>query len=293
MSSATPPQMSSPECQQLKEAFAAMAPLLNCDLPANGDEQISKKHKAKHQLQEDSNKNVTMDQMMKLMATMILRLDRESQLLRRQDSFVFFMQMEEDGVVHALMKQGELWHQQMQNKAPMETSERKPLRTALAQTLSQFLNQRLQKLSTSELQSPLFQTAVTTGIVTAAGEFPYHRWDATKKKLLNTDQKPIPMAKMLKMIQQMESLFADPQTIMKFHALHAPAGATMTPWLMQVSMRCDELQVLLGELCGSKLWNLAGVSLKPHSLQLSPQGQQLSQMMGKGKGKGRGHPKGK
>ena len=65
----------------------------------------------------------------------------------------------------------------------------------------------------------------------------------------------------------------------------------MTPWLLQISLRCDELQTLLETLAGCKVWNLLGASLKMHTMHHSHQAQQLQNLLGKGKSAGKGKAK--
>ena len=96
---------------------------------------------------------------------------------------------------------------------------------------------------------------------------------------------------MIAYVKQMDELFQDKDAIQKFHSLRAPNGSMITPWVMQVSLRMDDLWTLLKTLSGCKIWNILGASVKPHTLNHSPQGLKLQQMMGKGKSSGKGKSK--
>lgn len=272
---------------ELHTTFAALAPLLS---QATSDaDKVAKRPKINHNKHKDEP-----DQTKELivhLASMVLRLDHECQQMRKQDSFIFYMQMEPEGVIHDLIKTGKQWHQEVQNSTQMQTTVRQPLRMTLAQTMVGILKSRLEKMMLPAPQDGLFKAAIQTGILNSQGEFFYHRWDPAQKKLSDTDQAPVPMARMMRYVQQLEELLKDREAIQKFHALRAPNGGLITPWVMQISLRMDDLHVVMSTLCGSKIWNVLGASVKAHSLNNSPQGVRLQQMLGKGKGRGKGKHK--
>jgi hypothetical protein len=91
---------------------------------------------------------------------------------------------------------------------------------------------------------------------------------------------------MLKYGEQLQAIMKDQSAVIKFHSLRPQAKETVVPWVMQVSMRDDELQTLLTLLQGNTVWSMMGMSLKPHSMTLSRPAQQLKDLMWKGPGKG-------
>ena len=203
--------------------------------------------------------------------------------------------------METLTQAAKKWQQDMQGGASMQTQEFKPLRSVLFQCLLMNLNQRLVKLSQCQPTDQMFQTALQQGLLTPQGEFPFHQWDATQQQLKQTDKPPIGMARMLAYSKQLIDITADPATVIRFHALRTPKEALMVPWKLQISLRDDELHSALTSLCGSKAWCLLGVSLKSHSLRLSPLAMQLQQLIhpnsaggkSQGKGKHKGKTKGK
>ena len=173
----------------------------------------------------------------------------------------------------------------------MKTQEWKPLRVTLMHHLAMTLQQRLQKLYACQPTDALFQKAMEHHLLNAKGEFFFQRWDPTSRQLTQTDQAPIPMDRMRRYMDQLVETTQEAGNILKFHSLKASGEQAVTPWLLQISLRCDDLQVLLETLSGNKVWNLLGAALKPHTLSQSPQAEQLKVMLGKGKSAGKGKHK--
>ena len=81
-------------------------------------------------------------------------------------------------------------------------------------------------------------------------------------------------------------------SIVKFQSLKPAETAPVIPWLLQISMRQDELQCLLQTLQGCTVWNLLGLQLKPHNLPMSKQAMAVRTLLGKGNNKGKANGKG-
>ena len=255
---------------------------------AKNEERDSKKAKTRHQpLAEDQ--DINLPQVVLQMARLVIKMDADQSLLRKQDSFVFYMQMEEESVIHVLSAKAHVWHQEMAAQdGQMKTQQWKPLRVTLMQTLAETLQHRLLKLYNCKSSDPLFQTALQHNLVNAQGEFYFQKWDAAAQKLVQTDQPPVAMDRMKRFVDQLVEILAEPANVVKFHALKANGDQRITPWILQISLRCDELQTLLEQLTGSKIWNLLGATLKAHSLPQSSQAEKLKTLLGKGKSSGKG-----
>ena len=281
------------EAQELLDAFGAMAPLLKkSSLATNDGGRDHKKAKTQHKPKE-TDQHVDLHQVVQQMARLLLRLDVDQNLMRRQDSFVFYMQMEQESVIHVLSAKAKTWHAEVtQQTGQMKTQDWRPLRATLMHTLALTLQHRLMKLYQSQPSDPLFQTALQHRLLNDKGEFFFHRWDTASQSLTQTDQTPVPMERMKRYVDQLVENTMDPANTIKFHSLK-PSDQKMTPWLLQISLRCDELQTLLEALVGCKVWCLLGASLKGHTLYQSHQAQQLKTMLGKGKGKSKSNGKGK
>ena len=281
--------LSGNETKELLATFAAMAPLLQkSNRGANADERDTKKVKTQHRPAQ-GDKPVDLHQVVFQMARLLIKLDSDQNLLRKQDSFVFYMQMEPESVIHELTAKAKSWHQEMaQPEGQMRTQVWKPLRVTLMQTLAQTLQHRLMRLYNAKETDALWQTALQHHLLTAQGEFYFQRWDPATQKLTQTDQTPIGMDRIKRYVDQLVENTMEPNNILKFHALKASGDQRVTPWLLQISLRCDELQHLLETLAGCKVWNLLGATLKLHTLHNSSQALQLQNMMGKGKSAGKG-----
>ena len=280
------------ETQELLETFGALAPLLRkANKDPKEDGRDPKKAKTQHKCQETA-QALDLPQVVLQMAKLLIRLDVDNNMMRKQDSFVFYMQMEQESVVHALTAKAKSWHHEMaQQEGTMKTQEWRPLRATLMQTLALTLQQRLKRLYECTATDPLFQTAAHHNVLNTKGEFFFQRWDATSKTLTQTDQAPIAMERMKRYADQFVENTMEAANILKFHSLRTSGDQQMTPWLLQISLRCDELQTLLETLAGCKVWNLLGASLKMHTMHQSHQAQQLQNLLGKGKSAGKGKAK--
>eukprot|EP00435_Cladocopium_sp_Y103_P001122 s5803_g1.t1 len=273
--------------QQLMEAFLHMNHLFVRDPDQQRD---AKKHKANQQEPKPS----VNDQGLKIlqaMGTLLLRLDQDNQAMRRQDSWVFFIQTGPHGILPLLTSSAQKWHQLMQQKQPMEDIP--PLRCQLLTTLVNRLHDRLLQLAQAQDTDELKTTAISHGMLTKENMFPYQRWHQQNQRLQLTTQPPIPLPRMIKYLEQLKELVADPQAVITFRALKQQDNATTIPWLLQVSLRADDFQQLMLQLQGSTLWGLVGLSLKPHTLPQSRPAAVLRDLLGKGTGKNQSKSKGK
>ncbi|CAL1131358.1 unnamed protein product, partial [Cladocopium goreaui] len=244
------------ETQELMATFSAMAPLLaQHNQKQKEDERGPKKAKTQHRPPQEEPAQA-LPQVVMQMAKLLIRLDADQNLLRKQDSFVFYMQMEPESVIHVLTARAKAWHHEMSQETPMKTQEWKPLRVTLMHHLAMTLQQRLQKLYACQPTDALFQKAMEHHLLNAKGEFFFQRWDPTSRKLTQTDQAPIPMDRMRRYMDQLVETTQEAGNILKFHSLKASGEQAVTPWLLQISLRCDDLQVLLETLSGNKVWRL-------------------------------------
>ena len=178
---------------EILEAFKAMGPLLLNDkfVRDPGTEKEPKKHKRNH-VPENTAQAPEVTKLVRLMGSMILRLDAEHQLMKRQDSFVFFLQTEEPALLPQLLLRAKAWHAQMKQRVqqPGDQPPYVPLRTVLFQDMATLLEDRVQKLSKANSQDPLWVTATTHGVLTSEGNFPFQRWCQQQKSLVLTKKDP-------------------------------------------------------------------------------------------------------
>ena len=225
--------------------------------------------------------------LVRLMGQMILRLDADHQMMRRQDSFVFFLQPAEPALLPQLVLRAKEWHQHMkQQPQPVEAqTDYVPLRIRLFQDLALMMEDRVLKLSKADQKDQLWTVARDHGIIMEDGSFPYQRWNPQQQALIQTKQEHVTMPRMLKYMTQLKEVSRDHTAILKFHSLKQMDGQQTIPWILQTGIRHDEIQSLMEVLQGCTVWGLIGATMKPHTQTQSKQGIQLQQMLGKGKGK--------
>ena len=280
-----------PEDTQMIEAFRAMQPLLQRDRYERPDESREVK-KVKRPQSNQAEDDAPALQLLQAMGRIILRLDQDLQQLKRQDCWVCFMQTDKTAILPSLIQNASMWRQELQERRQKQgdqSQELEPLRCRLLGHLAEVFLQRLQKLAAEKVTDPLAQASIQTGTMTEDQAFPFVRWCSQAKKLKQTTQKPVTLARMIKYGEQLKDLLNDPNNTVKFTSLRPLSEDKMVPWMLQVSMRADELQSLLQTLQTSTVWTLLGMALKPHSLNMSRPAQELQTLLGMGKGRGKGH----
>ena len=271
---------------QFIQAFKALGPLMLDPYIRPKEEERDAKKQRRHQADPDNGQAI---KLLRLMGTMILKLDAEQQVLRKQDCWIFYMQNEPHSLLASLVTQAQKWHAEIKElKSKQDYLETfVPLRQHLFKHTVELLKARVQQLANVKdpASDPLWTTSQQHGLILQDGGFPFRRWQPQQQALIPTKKAAIPMQRMLQYMAQLHELTSDPNAVMKYHAMTKTDNQPTIPWLLQISLRQDELQVLLDTLQGSTAWGLVGSALKPHTLMQSKQGQQLQEMLGKGKGK--------
>ena len=142
-------------------------------------------------------------------------------------------------------------------------------------------------------RGPTEESGPGSGSSDPEGQFVFQRWSPQAQSLKSTGQTPISLQRMAKYTEQLMEILKDPSATVKFTSLRPMSADAVVPWIWQISMRADDLQILLTTLQGCTVWALLGLSMKPHALHQSKQGQQLQTMLGKGQGKAPSKGKGK
>ena len=284
---------------QVFQAFRSLAPFLDGSLKLTPNPGALKRQKVRpdsKDLKDDkSNVDSGLTPALQVMAKMLIHLDRDQQMQKREDTYIFFFNSaEETGSLHLLRKTAEQWHNQSTQGS---SSLRTPLRQLLLQKLFQDLMDRIQKLLDAPEGSELMQKAMDAMILLPDRTFPYLEWNPIKKALQVSKKTPLSLNKMHQNCTEMLDMLSDPSIIQRFHALPVKENSNVAPWRLQVSLRADRPWELLQALASSSVWTLMATSLKPHSRMQSPLALQLEQMMSlttgkdhkKGKGKGKSH----
>ena len=228
--------------------------------------------------------------MIKLLAMAVVRLDKESNDLQAQDSFILFLTKDPQALLPQLLEQAKQWHLAKQD--PQKATTMPPLRLALMRHVAQALQERVLKIHQADAQDPLKQTAIKQGILLPDGQWPYLRWCHQKQGLKTADTTPISATKMEQLCADLIETLRSDQTVIKFHSLQNPnTKSTVVPWRLQINVRHNDAYDHLRLLAGNGVWQILGVSLKCHAQRQSKLGLQIQKIIQPSKGKGKGKQK--
>lgn len=232
-------------------------------------------------------------QILQMMGRLLLRVDRDLQVLQRETTFIFYFSCKDPkGILPLLLQKAEQWHTQAKEGS---SSSMGPLRQVLLQTVIAEMANRINRLLEAPADSPLLQAAVQTQILLEDKKIPYMQWNQQDKKLQVSTKTPVSLAKMSEHFTELQEGFRDVGLIQKFHALPTKADSPVTPWRLQMSMREDRTYELMQHLAQSQVWTLLAASLKQHNLHQSALAGTLEKSLGfqSQKGQGKGPHKGK
>ena len=150
---------------QFIQAFQALGPLMLDPYIRTKDDERDAKKQRRQPVEQDGNAHAI--KLLRLMGTMMLRLDAEQQLLRKQDCWIFYMQNEPHSLMAGLVTQAQQWHAQIKERKslpdPPETFV--PLRQHLLRHTAELLQARVQQLAnvTDPSSDPLWTTSLNEG----------------------------------------------------------------------------------------------------------------------------------
>ena len=230
------------------------------------------------------------------LAKLALQLDREMQLMKKEDTFLFFFGNKgNDSCLHLLMQTTETWAKEHQaQKQANQVTTMIPLRLKLMQVLFTTLLKKLDQLGAAEPGSELLLMAQKNLVLLPDKTCPYLEWDHQNKRLRASQKRPLTLKHVHQLCNDMLEALSDINLVAKFHSLPISNNTETTTWKLQLSMRQDQPWQLMQMLSHSAIWLLMGGSLKPHSLVQSPVAHQLQHTLGmsnQGKGRGKGKTK--
>lgn len=174
-------------------------------------------------------------QMMELLqqvATLAIRTDREAQLLRSQDTMVFFMSANSESILKQLFLTAAEWHQRKN-----ETGEGIPLPVHLIQTLVGELHTRVLKIASADKESALIKSTIKPFLPDLT--WPFYHWDQKLQKL-TVSKKKLTMAQVAKVGEGLVECFREPGATMYFFSMRTQAVAKSlqtAAWKLQASLR--------------------------------------------------------
>ena len=279
--------------QELMSGLQALGPLLLGPrkwMAENDEDRHTKRHKAVKV--EDGSPELA--DMVRLMAQIVLNHEKSIQHYHRQDCFVMFAQTDPQGAMPLLLDLTNSWKCLPE---PQPAQQKTTLRTFLMAGPLKELHKRARQIANSKPGEELWDTAVRKGTIQADGSWMYQRWAPDSQQLVTAAKAPLPMPRMLKLLETMETLLQDNSHIVRFHSLRHQAH--VVPWMLQVTLRDCELWTLLNQTTQCTIWSLLGMTVKQHHQQLTKPAQMLTDLLGlkgssqKGQGKGKSKTKAK
>ena len=287
---------------QMLQTFQNLAPMLDTGLKLSPNPAAPKRQRRQdgaikpkeESSQQGHGQDAHLDQqkLLILMAKLLLRVDRDLQVIHRETTFIFYFSCKDPkGVLPLMLQEAETWHQASTENA---STWKRPLRQVLLQTLLTALTTRVHKLLEAPEDSPLMEAAKSSRILLENKTIPFMEWNPQEQKLQVSQKTPVSLAKMSEHCLELQDGFKDPTLIQKFHSLPAKPDSAVTPWRLQMSSREARTYELMLHLAYSQVWTLLATSLKQHNLYQSSLAATIEQNLGlRPKGQGKGKQKGK
>ena len=291
---------------QIWAVFKELAPMLDSSLKLSPNAPPKRqKREDWHQAEGVPKRTTNKDQgqsltALTLLAKLALRLDKDIQLLKKEDTFIFFFALnEQNGCIQFLAQLTEAWAAKMEeNKQATQPTQMMPLRQHLTQGLFNRLLTRLTELGDAQDGSEMQNAALKSLVLLQDKTVPYLEWDHTKKDMKVANRRPLTLKRLHQICTDLLECLTDTNLVVKFHALPTNSQSKAHPWKLQVSLRADRPWLLLQELSQSAIWLLLGCNLRQHSLTKSPLAFNLEKALNLGppavqkpKGKGKGKHK--
>lgn len=279
---------------QITHALQGLAPLLIPGLGPKLEESDREQKRPRHWTPSSAASESTQSQdVLRLMALLILRQERDLSLLKTQDSWMLYLGADSRGLIPVLLSCAQEWKQQMDSKQST-TQLMNPLRVHLLQRTFQELQQRFTKAFQAKPEEELIKMLRTQKILTSESTWPSLKWDqASQSLVINTAKKVITMDQMAKILTDVLELLRSPTSVVRYHALPVQKDSKTTPWQVQLPMTSTDLIELFRLLEMNSIWTLISAQFKRHQPTQSSLATQIAGALNLGKGKGKGKGKAK
>lgn len=164
--------------QNLSHLFGAARP--NMDLPAPKKTKMEQKPSQATALKEPRT-NGSGEELLHLLARMVLRQEVEIQSIRAQDSYILHMAVDKASLLQILMDQGLQWSQQEQKEAP--------LRAVLFRRMAAELQTRFTVVEQAPPSSPTWKQLLEAQIILPDGSWPILQWSHEKSQYILAQKK--------------------------------------------------------------------------------------------------------
>ena len=185
------------------------------------------------------------------------------------DQFLLFFQMNQHGVLPALMTQASTW------KKDMEASKvSKPLRVVLFQLVCQTTLDRMLALAKVSQNSQEWEQAVKDEVITPEGKWPWLQWCSETKSLKQTTRPPLDMVKMQKHLENLVEAAQSDHHFLRFKSLKNTSKEIkrqqVCPFLLHLSLRDSALWELLNLLSHNLIWLVIQARVRSRNQRENP-----------------------
>ena len=239
-------------------------------------QETEKRHKGRGHLKKQGQEGPESTQLLKAMMTLLLRHEDSIKCLNLDMEYMVHLNPGPGSILGELMTASKDWTNLKEKTAP--------LRHHLVVTMIDLLLQRFTTLTEAQPESELHQRALQYMLLDTSNQCPFLSWSPEKKQLIKSKTPALPMAEVLKTIQEIKECLQDCRVTLKFHSLRKMSNETdkAVPFLWTVSHRvAPNLWHLLQRLAFHSSWQLIQVHLRPANLQRSPLAKTLQQQLGK------------
>jgi len=205
---------------------------------------------------------------------LVLRHEDTINSLLQESQFLLHFAPGEGSILPLMLDTSRKWYQQPEKTAP--------LRHILVCTMMSEMERRLQTLMKATPTEALFQDCKAYHLVKDDQDrtMPYLRWSQQRRCLEPTDQPGLPIAEVLKSLQNIGRLLADQRVTLRFHSLKKMTEdkepQQSIPWIWTVANRnSPELWHQVAGLAFHSSWQLIQVRLRQQGMERTQLAKQI------------------
>jgi hypothetical protein len=205
--------------------------------------------------------NGSQDQLLQLVARLALRTEDTVNQVLQEHQFVMHLQPGPESIIPIMLAASKKWHQEEKTTS---------LRHVLSSLMIKTVLAKVETLSKSNPQEPLWQACQSRGLIDGQGNMPFLRWNEKAKKLEQSKDATLSIQEVVRSYQNLLRLAEDPTTTLRFHSLVKTTDSTdkAIPWLWLLSNRHNlEAWFEIRRLCYHASWLLIEVQIRPQTTE--------------------------
>ena len=214
-----------------------------------------KSQKKKPHLQEDESTKP----LLKALAHLTLRVEQQVRQQMTQTCMVIAMQTGKDGLLPHLVDLATQWKDQKEKGLVTMA-----LRQHLWKALCSQLQVRVDHVANLKEADPMYQQVRTSRLIGPCNGWTHFVWCPKERALkVDSSKPPMKMQTMVSTVQTLVDTASDPDLVQAFHAMGrmdegSLSGNNMVSWKLHLSMRQDELWLMLCQIQTTAVWSLVG-----------------------------------